>query len=350
MEGARAEVAKDSGKDKQMEREVYPSGNGVGGIRNKSQELLSAFTPSSKSSKSQAIKTLQAENQSLTTQIQTLQGQLQSASEREQAARSRIHALEEQARTMERKSAQDEEEIQSLLQNSTRSTEAAARHIRELEQRSQGLEEQVKKLRERVQKAEAAAAQAQSQVASTSKAPSRRGTASSQEVQAMTAERRAEEVFRSKADTYAGAEIVRMVQSLNGEILQCAAFMAETVMATNVRVPEDARTVEKCRKRTIERVGQRLTAAMRRTIDTGERDPFPLQLALQHSLIVWACYIVQAFTPENRDLNAQLAGIWSRISTKGMISSDPLTVTSADDTCRGGCGLGQVALHPLCAP
>jgi DNA repair exonuclease SbcCD ATPase subunit len=315
--------SKETQKDKQKEREVYPAGNGTGTLRNKSQELLDAFKPSSKSSrssKSQAIKTLTAENQSLTSQVQALEEQLQSASEREHIAQSRVQALEEQTRRLEQKSTQDEEEIQTLLKTSTRSTEAAARHMRELEQHSQTLEEQVKRLRERAQRAETAAAHAQSQAASTSRStpPSRRGTGSSvPEVHHASAERRAEEVFQSKADMYAGAEIIRMVQALNAEILQCAAFIAESVMGTDVRVHEDARTVEKCRKRAVERVGQRLVVAMRRTIDIGERDPLPLQLALQHSIIVWACFIVQSFTPDNRELNGHLSGIWGKVSMRG---------------------------------
>ncbi|KAJ2932300.1 hypothetical protein H1R20_g4796, partial [Candolleomyces eurysporus] len=257
----------------------------------------------------ETVKSLLKDKESLTSQIQDLRIQLQGVEERDRITQTRCRALENEVQTFKRKSAQDDDEIQSLITTSTHAAEAAAKHIQDLDQKNQGLEDQLRRMRERVQRAEAAAAAAQQAAANSASA-----VAFDVQRPSPTESNRASQVFHSKADSYAGAEIIRMVETLNAEVLQCAAFVAEAVMAADINLKEEDRVVEKCRKRAVDRVGQRLVEAMKHNAESGAKDPFPLQLALQHTILTWSCYIVQSFTPENQDLNRHLTNIWGRVS------------------------------------
>lgn len=271
-------------------------------------------------SKSEMIKALQKEKETLGSQIRELQDQLQSVEERDRSTQTRSRILEDEIQALRKKTAQDDEEIQTLVDTSTRAAEAAERHIQDVEHQNQSLQDQLRKARDQMQKMEAQAKllqqreRKQSNMTMTSESPA--SPVSSASPPTPTADLRGIQVFMSKADSYAGAEIIRMVETLNAEILQCAAFVAESIMAAEIRVREEERTVEKCRKRSGDRVGQRLTLAMKHNVDTDAKDPLPLQLALQHTILVWSCHIVQSFTPESQDLNKQLTGIWGKVAMK----------------------------------
>ncbi|KAF5316900.1 hypothetical protein D9611_003552 [Ephemerocybe angulata] len=288
-DGKERDVRKDS-KDKDRDRKEKDR------ARDQDEPGPATSSRDKPKSKSETIRVLTAEKLTLSTQLAQLQAQVRTFEERDGITQSQYRALEEEVQTLRRKAAQDDEEIQSLLSNGTRATEAAAKHIQDLESRTQGLEEQLRRAKEKLQRAEVR--QANGVVARPDHGA------------------HAEEVFKSKADSYAGAEIIRMVETLNSEILQCAAFVAEAIMAADSKSKEEDRVIEKCRRRTADRVGARLMEAMKRNVETGEKDPLPLQLALQHTLLVWSCYIVQAFTPENKELNGQLSGIWSKIAMR----------------------------------
>jgi hypothetical protein len=116
-----------------------------------------------------------------------------------------------------------------------------------------------------------------------------------------TADLNGVQTFLTTADTYSGAEIIAMVETLNAEIFQTAAYMAELI--------EDDSMVASVQERNknVERSRQMMETQLRR--DLGEDlwqyfqkkytelcvEPLPLQLAFQCILSRWSVYKIRAF-------------------------------------------------------
>ncbi|KAG1747313.1 hypothetical protein EDB19DRAFT_1905479 [Suillus lakei] len=84
--------------------------------------------------------------------------------------------------------------------------------------------------------------------------------------------------FLSKADTLSGGEVVRLVDGLNQEIMQTAAFISDSF--DFVRKPEHRDEIKETSKRTSELIGP----AILRTVQHGE-DPLLIQIALQAATV-----------------------------------------------------------------
>ncbi|KAF9473070.1 hypothetical protein BDN70DRAFT_900059 [Pholiota conissans] len=116
-----------------------------------------------------------------------------------------------------------------------------------------------------------------------------------------TADLNGVERFLTTADAYSGAEIIAMVETLNAEIFQTAAYMAELIEDESMA----AGTHE--RMKNVERNRQMLEGQLRH--DLGEdlwqyfqkkyidirREPLPLQLAFQCILSMWSTMKIRTF-------------------------------------------------------
>lgn len=135
-----------------------------------------------------------------------------------------------------------------------------------------------------------------------------------------TADLKGVQAFLTTADLYSGSEIIAMVESLNDEIFQAAAFMAELLES-------DSATGWRDRRRNMQKYHQLLVAARQQTgeelfahIEVKYRDlrshPLPLQCAIQAFLTAWCIYKIQAFSMDTFGDNLQR--LYSLIRESGM--------------------------------
>ena len=140
-------------------------------------------------------------------------------------------------------------------------------------------------------------------------------------LQVRTADLRGAEAFLTTADQYSGTDIINMVKSLNAEIFQAAAYMAELL--------EDPSTVaaEDDRKKNIQKYFRSIEDAhveigdtlFKYFLDKGNRvrsDPLPLQLAFQSIFSRWCAVKTQRFC-DNEGFDHLLNGLYQEIQGCG---------------------------------
>ncbi|KAF8959253.1 hypothetical protein BDZ97DRAFT_1667426 [Flammula alnicola] len=156
-----------------------------------------------------------------------------------------------------------------------------------------------------------------------------------------TADLNGVQTFLTTADVYSGAEIIAMVESLNAEIFQASAFMAEliedeTMVASAL---ERSKNLERC-KQVLEgqvrrQIGNDLFAHFEHKYADVRAEPLPLQLALQCLLSAWCTHKTRSFALSHfgdnleklyrqiRESEAQaIAGRWRAITSAQMSSFD----------------------------
>jgi hypothetical protein len=129
--------------------------------------------------------------------------------------------------------------------------------------------------------------------------------------------------FLTQTDSLSGAEVISMAESLNAEILQAAAYMADSLefsyrQITNVRAYE-----ESCeRGRGV--LGRPIMQVLRSRRGQNEMDldPTPVQIALQITMVYCSAKIAELWTPGKGKENDILVDIFSRISEKGICSKN----------------------------
>jgi hypothetical protein len=136
-----------------------------------------------------------------------------------------------------------------------------------------------------------------------------------------TADLNRTQTFLPTADTYSGPEIIAMVEALNGEIFQTAAYMAELIEDESM-----AASVQE-RNKNVERNRLTMEAQLRR--DLGEDlwqyfqkkytelrvEPLPLQLAFQCILSRWSAYKIRNF---QGNFGEDLGKVYQMIRESGM--------------------------------
>ncbi|KAF8161587.1 hypothetical protein B0H34DRAFT_701643 [Crassisporium funariophilum] len=133
-----------------------------------------------------------------------------------------------------------------------------------------------------------------------------------------TADLKGAQTFLTTADLYSGAEIVTMVESLNAEIFQAAAFLAElledaSVMAT---AEEQGNALQKyqtrMRDQTRHQIGSELFDHLATKSARVREDPLPLQLAIQTFICGWCTFMTRSFYPgkSGEDLQRIYKHIW----------------------------------------
>ncbi|KAF9465201.1 hypothetical protein BDZ94DRAFT_1189779 [Collybia nuda] len=109
-----------------------------------------------------------------------------------------------------------------------------------------------------------------------------------------TSELRGAQAFMSKEDSLSGADVIGMVKSLNAEILQVAAFMADSLEDLGKIQTED---VEITPTKSAAGLGKYIIRALRFRQNRAEFDPMPVQIALQVCLIQACKRVVDGWVP-----------------------------------------------------
>jgi len=185
------------------------------------------------------------------------------------------------------KALQDEKErllshIKSITSEVATKEQAAARRITEIESRNQQQEEEIRTLRQRI-------LQSDEKQVNTDRL-----------LQARTADLKGVETFLTTADEYSGAEIMMMVESLNGEIFQISAFMAETLEnESQVATPQEhEKNITRFRKAlefSRNHIGANLFSHLKDNAAKVRADALPLQLGLQALLTTWCAFLVRSW-------------------------------------------------------
>jgi DNA repair exonuclease SbcCD ATPase subunit len=235
-------------------------------------------------------------NNSLKTQLEATQDSLRNAEHK----KIELHRMNNSLR---------DEKAQLLEREGVMKREAAAKE-REAQQKAADLlaktrkqEEEIRQLKERLRQAE------------------EKNSHTTNLLQVRTADLRGAEAFLTTADQYSGADIVNMVKSLNAEIFQAAAFMAELLEdPAMVATEEDRKRNLQKYVRSIEvarsEIGDSLFAYF---LDKGTRvrsDPLPLQLALQSLFSRWSAIKTQRFC-DNEGLDRNLQSLYQEIQGSG---------------------------------
>ena len=115
-----------------------------------------------------------------------------------------------------------------------------------------------------------------------------------------TAELKGAQAFLTTADRYSGADIIKMAESLNTEIFQASAMMAEVLVETPViedcvQKRQDNQACKNCLDHGPKLMGSRLFDHLIAKSTEIRVDPLPLQLALQALLTCWCVHEVNCF-------------------------------------------------------
>jgi hypothetical protein len=123
-----------------------------------------------------------------------------------------------------------------------------------------------------------------------------------------SAELRSAEVFLNKADSFAREDLVTMLEKLNSQIFNAAAFMAESL---NFDHPTGDPEIHSWLKGTI---GPRMFSIL--ATHSPQEDPLLLQLTLQHYMTTWCASSLASFSPHTKQ-NDFLREIYAKIRALG---------------------------------
>jgi hypothetical protein len=142
-----------------------------------------------------------------------------------------------------------------------------------------------------------------------------------------TSELKGAQAFLTKADTVAGADVVRMVEGLDAEILQTAAFIADHFVFDEKQVMTEE--VHEATGRLAERLGPRIVDLLGSTEHA--KDPTLIQLACQAIIAGLSRSIILSWDFEDENYDQFLAHIYATVHEAGelavllMRSDKPLT-------------------------
>ena len=128
-----------------------------------------------------------------------------------------------------------------------------------------------------------------------------------------SAELRSAEVFLNKADSFPREDLVTMLGKLNSQILNTAAYMAESLIFDHPRVDPEVLSWFKGT------IGPRMFSTLATHSPPG--DPLFLQLTLQHYMTMWCASALSSFSPHT-NTNDFLREIYAKIQALGACISD----------------------------
>lgn len=133
---------------------------------------------------------------------------------------------------------------------------------------------------------------------------------------ARTQELKGSQSFLTKADLLSGAEVTAMVEGLNAEILQVAAFMSDSFKFSRVgRTANYGDTYTEARGRARELLGDRMLQLLSSV--RHNEDPSVIQMALQAAMTKFVHYAVASWHVDRSKDHSILDDIYSKMRIEG---------------------------------
>ena len=132
-----------------------------------------------------------------------------------------------------------------------------------------------------------------------------------------TAELKGAQAFLTKADQFSGADVIKSVEELNGEIMQTAASMAEELVIAKKLdgQEEESEGIGEAYARAEEIVGPRMVELLK-TSEHNE-DPILMQIAFQANMAAYTHWIVSSWCFESPEDEHMLSEIYARVREAG---------------------------------
>jgi len=138
-------------------------------------------------------------------------------------------------------------------------------------------------------------------------------------LEARTAELAGAQAFLNKADQLPGAEVIAMVEALNSEIMQTAAFLAESFEFEekskegdiDIEEDEEREEYEECYLRATEVVGSRMVELLKSA--NHKQDPVIVQMAFQSGMSEYSRWMTSCWYFEHPDDEEWLTDIYDGI-------------------------------------
>jgi hypothetical protein len=130
-----------------------------------------------------------------------------------------------------------------------------------------------------------------------------------------TAELKGAQAFLTKADILSGAEVIKLVDALNGEIMQTAAVMAETFTIEEKRKDGESEEMGKVYARAAEIVGYRMAEMLRAS--EHHEDPILVQMGLQTAMVGYSHWVISSWCFESPEDERMLSEVYARVRETG---------------------------------
>jgi small-conductance mechanosensitive channel len=133
-----------------------------------------------------------------------------------------------------------------------------------------------------------------------------------------TAELKGAQAFLTKADILSGAEVIKLVDALNGEIMQTSAVMAEAFTIEEKKLEGkdgESEEMSKVYVRAGEIVGYRM-AELLRTSEHHE-DPILVQMGLQTAMAGYTHWVISSWCFESPEDERMLSEVYARVRETG---------------------------------
>jgi hypothetical protein len=133
-----------------------------------------------------------------------------------------------------------------------------------------------------------------------------------------TAELKGAQAFLTKADILSGAEVIKLVEALNGEIMQTAAVMAEAFTIEEKRVDAkdgESDEIGKVYARAGEIVGYRMAEMLRAS--EHHEDPILVQMGLQTAMVGYTHWVISSWCFESPEDERMLSEVYARVRETG---------------------------------
>ncbi len=143
-------------------------------------------------------------------------------------------------------------------------------------------------------------------------------------LEARTGELKGAQTFLTKADQLSGADVIKLVEELNAEIMQTAASMAEELVVEEKKLNSEGKEQESDETRaaiarTEEIVGPRLTDLLRTS--EHHEDPILIQTAFQTGMAAYTHWMISSWCFESPEDEHMLSEIYARVREAGMFIS-----------------------------
>ena len=135
-----------------------------------------------------------------------------------------------------------------------------------------------------------------------------------------TGELKGAQAFLTKADQFAGGDVIKLVQLLNAEILQTAARMAEELTIKEKKIDVEGKEQESDETtaaitRTEEIIGPRLTELLRTS--EHHEDAILIQTAFQTGMAAYSHWMISSWCFESPEDEHMLSEIYARVREAG---------------------------------